>query len=49
MKILRLFLALSLTLAAAGCGTKSDLLLPNGKKTPSSRQDPSKPTHTVGR
>ncbi|HEX3809072.1 MAG TPA: hypothetical protein VH000_04815 [Rhizomicrobium sp.] len=49
MIVLRLLLILSLSLAAASCGTKRDLDLPNGKKTPSSQQDPSKPTHTIGR
>jgi predicted small lipoprotein YifL len=44
---MRLFLALSLVLSAsvalAGCGVKTDLLMPNGKPTPKDQKDPSKP------
>jgi predicted small lipoprotein YifL len=40
---LRRILALALALAVAGCGVKSDLLLPDGKPPPKSEKDPSKP------
>ena len=48
MMVLRLLLIVALALGPAACGTKSDLQMPNGKKTPSGQQDPSKPTHTLG-
>jgi len=40
---LRVLLAVSLALAVAGCGVKSDLLTPDGKPTPKGQKDPSKP------
>lgn len=47
--ILRLLLVLSISLAAVSCGTKSDLVTPSGKDTPSGEKDPSKPPHTLGK
>lgn len=47
--ILRLMLVLPLTLAVPACGIKSDLLMPNGKPTPKSQKDPSRPPQPVGR
>ena len=47
--ILRLFLALSLVLAVSGCGTKSNLDLPNGKPTPKNQHDPSQPPNPIVR
>ncbi|MEJ1967588.1 MAG: lipoprotein [Rhizomicrobium sp.] len=35
--------AILLALGVTGCGVKSDLLLPNGKPTPKTEKDPSKP------
>jgi predicted small lipoprotein YifL len=48
MKIAPLLLLLALALPLAGCGTKNDLLKPDGKSTPSSQQDPSKPPSPIG-
>jgi predicted small lipoprotein YifL len=45
---LRFLLALALVLSLGACGVKSDLLMPDGKPTPKSQQDPSKPTHPIG-
>jgi predicted small lipoprotein YifL len=47
--ILRLLLAFGLSLAISGCGIKSDLLMPNGKPTPKSQRDPSRPPQPIGR
>jgi predicted small lipoprotein YifL len=41
--MLRLVLALSLVLALPACGTKSALLMPDGKPTPKGQKDPSEP------
>jgi predicted small lipoprotein YifL len=47
--ILRLFLVLSLTVAVAACGTKSELITPAGKATPHGQKDPSQPPNPIGR
>jgi predicted small lipoprotein YifL len=47
--ILRLALAFAILLAASGCGVKSDLVLPDGKSTPKSEKDPTKPPSPIGR
>jgi predicted small lipoprotein YifL len=47
--ILRLFLAFSLALALAACGTKSQLITPAGKATPHGQKDPSQPPNPIGR
>jgi hypothetical protein len=47
--ILRLLLIVSISLAVVSCGTKSDLLTPNGKQTPNGVKDPSKPPHSIGK
>ncbi|HUB84474.1 MAG TPA: hypothetical protein VL971_02190 [Rhizomicrobium sp.] len=47
--ILRLCLAFSLALTVAACGTKSELIMPNGKGTPHSQKDPSQPPQPIGR
>lgn len=47
--ILRLLLIVSISLAAVSCGTKNDLLLPNGKDSPKGEKDPSKPPHSIGK
>jgi hypothetical protein len=46
--ILRLCLALALTLSLGACGTKSNLLTPDGKETPKGQTDPSRPPHPIG-
>jgi len=46
--ILRLLLILGLSFAVVSCGIKNDLLMPNGKETPKSEKDPSKPQHPIG-
>ncbi|HEY0106606.1 MAG TPA: lipoprotein [Rhizomicrobium sp.] len=39
----KLLLAMVLSLSLAGCGVKSDLVMPDGKPTPKGQKDPSKP------
>ena len=46
---LRLALAFVFLLSASGCGVKNDLVMPDGKSTPKSEKDPSKPPSTIGR
>lgn len=45
----RVALALALMLPAAGCGTKTELLMPNGKPTPHDQRDPSQPPSPISR
>jgi predicted small lipoprotein YifL len=48
--MIRRFLALALlSIFVTACGVKTDLLMPNGKKTPQGQKDPSHPVHTLGR
>ena len=47
--ILRLALIFGLAFAAASCGIKNDLAMPNGKDTPKGEKDPSKPPQSIGR
>jgi hypothetical protein len=47
--ILRIFLVIGLAFAVASCGTKSDLVMPNGKDTPKGQKDPSRPPQPIGR
>ena len=47
--IRRLAALIAVSLVLAGCGVKTDLLTPSGKRTASGQQDPSKPTRTLGR
>ena len=51
--ILRLFtralIIVSLALAVPACGTKSELIPPNGKAGPKSQKDPSQPPQPIGR
>jgi predicted small lipoprotein YifL len=49
MTLPRLVVVLSLALAIAACGTKSDLLKPNGDPTPKSQKDPSQPPNPIAR
>ncbi len=46
---MRILLAAALALAVAGCGVKNDLVRPNGKPTPKTEKDPSKPPYPIGR
>jgi len=45
----RVLMLIAISLALAACGVKSDLVMPNGKPTPKSQQDPSRPPQPVGR
>lgn len=45
----RLLIAFALVLPAAGCGTKTELLMPNGKPTPRDQRDPSQPPSPISR
>jgi predicted small lipoprotein YifL len=47
--ILRLFMAMALVFAVSGCGTKSNLDMPNGKPTPKGQHDPSQPPNPIVR
>jgi predicted small lipoprotein YifL len=47
--ILRFLVVLALMLPAAGCGTKSELLLPSGKPSPRDQNDPSQPPSPISR
>jgi predicted small lipoprotein YifL len=42
-RAMTVFFVLGLTIGVAGCGVKSDLLMPDGKPTPKGQKDPSKP------
>ncbi len=46
---LRLVLLVGLALAVAACGTKSNLLKPDGNPTPKSEKDPSQPPNPITR
>lgn len=49
MKLMRLFLVLSLALAVPACGTKDKLLKPDGTPTPKNEKDPSNPPNPIQR
>ena len=42
-------LALTLAIGIAGCGTKTELLKPDGKPTPHTERDPSQPPSPISR
>lgn len=42
-------LSLVLALMLAGCGTKTELLLPDGKPNPAGQKDPSQPPSPISR
>ncbi len=46
--ILRLLMIFALALAIPACGTKGDLLKPDGKETPKGQKDPSQPDEPLG-
>jgi predicted small lipoprotein YifL len=45
----RLLIAFALMLPVAACGTKTELLLPNGKPAPRDQRDPSQPPSPISR
>jgi len=45
---MKLVLIALLTLGLASCGVKSDLVKPDGKPTPKSQHDPSRPPQPIG-
>jgi len=45
---MRILLSLIVALALSACGVKSDLVMPNGKPTPKSQHDPSRPPQPIG-
>lgn len=47
--IRRILVLVAVSLALAACGIKTDLLTPDGKKTPENKHDPSKPPQSLGR
>jgi predicted small lipoprotein YifL len=47
--ILRVIVALALMMPVAACGTKTELLMPNGKPTPRDQRDPSQPPSPISR
>lgn len=47
--ILRLVIALSLVFSLSACGSKSPLLMPDGKPTPKHEKDPSEPPTPISR
>jgi hypothetical protein len=47
--MLRIILSFALLIPAAGCGTKTELLMPNGKPTPRDQRDPSQPPSPLSR
>ncbi len=44
-----ILLGIALAVALSSCGVKNDLVLPDGKPTPKSEKDPSKPPQQPGR
>jgi predicted small lipoprotein YifL len=46
---LRMILAFTLAVSLAACGTKDNLLKPDGKPTPKSQKDPSQPATPITR
>jgi predicted small lipoprotein YifL len=49
LSLLRVAAALTLAVAIAGCGTKTELLKPDGKPTPRDERDPSQPPNPISR
>jgi hypothetical protein len=45
----RALIIVGLALAVPACGTKSELILPNGKASPHGQKDPSQPPQPIGR
>lgn len=49
VRVMNTLLVFALVLSAAGCGTKTELLMPNGKPTPRDQHDPSQPPSPLSR
>jgi predicted small lipoprotein YifL len=49
LSLLKVAAALTLAVAIAGCGTKTELLKPDGKPTPRDERDPSQPPNPISR
>jgi predicted small lipoprotein YifL len=49
LSLLKVTLALALAIGIAGCGTKTELLKPDGKPTPRDERDPSQPPSPISR
>jgi len=49
LSLLRVAAALTLAVGIAGCGTKTELLKPDGKPTPRDERDPSQPPNPISR
>ncbi|HEX9160042.1 MAG TPA: hypothetical protein VF835_07420 [Rhizomicrobium sp.] len=49
LTLLKVTLALALAVGIAGCGTKTELLKPDGKPTPHDERDPSQPPSPISR
>jgi predicted small lipoprotein YifL len=47
--ILRILIVAALAFSVSGCGTKSELLLPDGKPSPRDQKDPSQPPSPISR
>jgi predicted small lipoprotein YifL len=47
--ILKLLVGFAIILPVAGCGTKTELLMPDGKRTPPGERDPSQPPSPISR
>lgn len=46
--IRRMLALMALSIFIAGCGVKTDLVMPSGKSTPKGQKDPSQPKHPLG-
>jgi len=49
LSLLKVTLAAALAIGVAGCGTKTELLKPDGKRTPRDEKDPSQPPSSISR
>ena len=49
LSLWKVTLALTLAVGIAGCGTKTELLKPDGKPTPRDERDPSQPPNPISR
>jgi predicted small lipoprotein YifL len=47
--VVKLLVVFALLLPVAACGTKTELLMPNGKRTPQDERDPSQPPSPISR
>lgn len=47
--VLRLLLVCAIAVPATACGTKTELLMPDGKPTPRDKPDPSQPPSPLSR